>query len=384
MNRKFSFISLSLFVLIFLSYCARQAPTGTDGQNELRIIVKDQSGLLPVNQELGYAPVPNAKVELKSKKFYVSINKPITFKTKTDSMGNAFFSEIPVGNYTLSIEKTVAVISSTGDLDSVTIRGNTLVTIDTDCVIDTVKTKISTKSALVINEIYYCGPKNNSHYFYDQFIELYNNSDSTVYLDGLILCRGRGYHNPKMDSLDYVQVIYIYQFPGTPKVGHQYPVAPHQFIVIAQDAIDHSQFIPNALDLSNADWEFYNPYYTEVDNPAPNVVNVIPERSTDFMINLVHEFVILADGTDFYPGEYSAYGYPYYHIPIRTILDGVEYSANPDKLKELTNQVDSGFAGIGISKYSGKSTERRQPGFDTNNSTLDFVVLEHPTPGYSH
>lgn len=383
--RHWMLLGLGVFILLFtLSYCARQAPTATDGSLTLRIVVADQSGLLPVDPTLGYAPIVAARAELKSRTYYETPSKAKTYYAVSDSSGLVEFKGLPLGDYTLTVQKTVGVINPQGDVDSVTVRGNKIITLETSTLVDTVKAKLATKSALVINEVYYAGPKNNAYYFYDQFVELYNSADTTVYLDGLILCRGRGYHNPKMDSLDYVQVIYIYQFPGVPKTGRDYPVAPHQFIVVAQDAINHSQFIETALDLSGADWEFYNPYYSEIDNPAPNVVNMIPENSTDFMINLVHDFVILADGSDYYPGEVSEHGYQYYHVPIRTILDGVEYSANPNKLKELTNQVDAGFAGVGISKYSGKSTERRQPGFDTNNSSLDFIVLDHPTPGYSH
>ena len=117
---------------------------------------------------------------------------------------------------------------------------------------------------------------------------------------------------------------------------------------------------------------------------AENVNNVIKENSTDFMINLVHNDIILADGSDFYFGEVSESGYQYIHIPIETIIDGVEYSASAEKQKELTKRVDAGFAGVGIGKYTGKSTERRAAGFDTNNSSLDFIVLDHPTPGYQH
>jgi hypothetical protein len=114
------------------------------------------------------------------------------------------------------------------------------------------------------------------------------------------------------------------------------------------------------------------------------VVNVIKERPGDFLINLVHNFVILADGTGYYRGEVNDSGVPYIHIPIETILDGVEYSTNSDKLKELTTRVDAGFAGVGIPKYSGISIERRTPGFDTNNSRLDFVNIKPPTPGWQH
>jgi len=374
-----------VLVLSQTERCARPEPTQEDGSVVLKVVIADHSGLIPVNDSLGYAPVPAARAQLKSKYYYQAPEHPKIFTAKADSNGVAVFRNIPLGDYTLSVQKKIpVVVQQTGDLDSVTVRGSKLVNILDLQVVDTVQTEVARASDIVINELYYCGPKNKAHYFYDQFVELYNNSDSTRYLDGLILCRGLQKHKPNMDSVDYVQVIYIYQFPGVPKTGHDYPIFPHEFVVIAQDAIDHSQFVDTALDLSDADWEFYNPYYSEIDNPAPNVVNVIPDNSTDFMINLVHNDVILADGTGYYPGEVSDHGYQYYHVPLNTILDGVEYSANSTSQKELTVRVDAGFAGVGISKYSGKSVERRTPGFDTNNSSLDFIVLNHPTPGYSH
>ncbi len=385
--RIFSLVALTIGVisLLQMNACVKQEPTQVDGRNVLKIVIKDHSGLLDTNDSLHYAPVPGAKAILKSKYYYQAPNQPATFTAVADSNGIAEFKNIPLGDYTISVEKKIPVlVKDTGDLDTVTVRGSQILNILDVETIDTVKTELARASDIVINELYYCGPQNKAHYFYDQFVELYNNSDSTRYLDGLIICRGLQKYKPNKDSVDYVQVIYIYQFPGVPKTGRDYPIFPHQFVVIAQDAIDHSQFVDTALDLSNADWEFYNPYYSEVDNPAPNVTNVIPDNSTDFMINLVHNDVILADGTDYYPGEVSDHGYQYYHVPINTILDGVEYSANPNSQKELTVRVDAGFAGVGISKYSGKSVERRTPGFDTNNSSLDFIVLDHPTPGYSH
>ena len=46
--------------------------------------------------------------------------------------------------------------------------------------------------------------------------------------------------------------------------------------------------------------------------------------------------------------------------------------------------VYAGFAGLGNSKYSGQSTERRELGLDTNDSTFDFELSARPTVGYSH
>lgn len=370
------------FVIIMLFQCAKSPSSQIEGEFTLQLIVVDQSGLIKENTEIGYAPVIDAKAILKSQSYFDNSGKPLEYVAYSDSQGFVEFRNLPLGRYTITVEKKLAItIKNTQTVDTVTIMASKLIDL-MSTMLDTLKANVSLNSSLVINEIYYCGPVNKAYYFYDQFVELYNNSDTTVYLDGLILCRGLQKHKPDQDSVDYVQVIYIYQFPGDPKIGREYPLGPHEYVVVAQDAVDHSQYIDTALDLSDADWEFYNPYGAEIDNPAPNVVNVLPERTTDFMINLSHNFVLLADGSDFYPGEVSETGYQYYHIPINTVIDGVEYSSNPNFLKELTRRVDAGFAGVGMSRYSGKSVQRRQPGFDTNNSSLDFIILDHPTPGY--
>ena len=375
-------IFLLIAGLAFLLACNKQQPGEVDGNFTFQAVVADESGLIPVDAELGYAPVANAQVVLESKTYYENTTTPKRITAETDNRGCVEVAGLAGGEYVVTVDKELKV---EGTPQPIHLRANKIVELyETSARMDTIFSQLPALSNIVINEIYYAGPQNKSHYFYDQFVELYNRSDSTVYLDGLILCRGRQYHNPLMDSLDYVQVLYVYQFPGEPLVGREYPLAAHQFAVVAMDAFDHSKYIDTALDLSTADWEFYNPYASDVDNPAPNVVNAIPENSTDFMINLVHNFVILADGTGYYYGEVSEHDYQYIHVPIRTILDGVEYSANSTSRKELTTRVDAGFAGVGISKYSGKAVERRSPGFDTNNSNLDFVNIDHPTPGYQH
>jgi len=381
-NRLFS---LAILMIFFFS-CTRQAPTVTDGTLSLKIIVTNASGLVEADSVLGYTPVSAAKVEIVSKSLLDAKGKKISYQTKTDSSGLAVFTDIIGSEYTVSAEGSQTVLDPvTGDWDKTTLRGNLLLDVyQPDQKTDTVKAEISRTSDLVINEIYFAGPVNKSFYFYDQFVELYNASEDTVYLDGMIICRARQFHRPDMDDIDFMQAIYVYQFPGEPLVGREYSLAPGTFSVIAQDAFDHSKYIDGAVDLSGADWEFYNPYAGDWDSPAPNVNNAIPGNGTDFMINVVHNAIILADGSDYYNGEVSESGYQYIHIPLNTVLDAVEYSRNPEKQKEITLRVDAGFAGVGIGKYSGKSTERRQAGFDTNNSSLDFVNLNTPTPGWQH
>ena len=379
-------ILLFISIVLLTATCRRQMPTQKDGALSLRFIVADTSGVIQTDQKLGYAPLSFSQVVLESKKYFTPEGNQKTYYAFTDSHGIAVINNLPVADYSLSVIKdTVYTHPETQLSVKAKLTGSSLIRMTEDRInMDTLETQKAPDTSPVINEIYYCGPKNNANYFYDQYIELYNPADTSVYLDGMILCRGRQARPANIEQVDYTQAVYVYQFPGEPKKGREYPLGPREFTVIAQDAYDHSQFIATALDLSGVDWEFYNPYKGDFDNAAENVNNVIKERSTDFMINLVHNDIILADGSDFYIGEISEYGHPYIHIPLKTIIDGVEYSANPEKQKELTRRVDAGFAGVGIAKYSGKSTERRTPGFDTNNSSIDFVVLEHPTPGYQH
>ncbi|RMD94558.1 MAG: DUF4876 domain-containing protein [Calditrichaeota bacterium] len=373
---------LFLIILFFFVGCLKNPPTAEDGKLQLQVVIVDKSGLVQVKPELGYAPLANARAMLESKDYFLKPNQPIRYQAYSDSRGVVRFNDLPLGRYTLTVVKELPLSVSGQNPDTLRITGNKLIDLIQTFTMDTLKTNVAFKSSLVINEIYYCGPKNSSYYFYDQFIELYNNSDSTVYLDGVIIGQGKKSFKPDQDSVDYVQVIKIFQFPGQPRRGRQYPLAPHEYLVIAQDAIDHSQFVATALDLSTADWEFYDPYGFEVDNPAPNIVNALPDNPGDFLISLWHDFIILADGSAFFPGEVVDENIQYYHIPLNTVIDGVEYSSNGNSIKLLTSRIDGGFAGVGLSRYSGKSVQRRLPGFDTNNSSLDFIILNHPTPGY--
>ncbi len=376
---------IMIFIILVLSTvaCQMKVPVQEDGRLTLSMVAEDTSGILTVDPLLGYAPVSNTEVVLQSNKYRGEDGELKKYYTETDKTGFFEFDDLPVSEYLLTILKdTTYVDPDNGEVVEVTIGSYESITLDRPNFLGSSKTHLMPKSPLTINEIYYSGPVNNAHYFYDQYVELYNSADTAVYLDGKILCRERQARPLNIDEVDYVQVIYVYQFPGEPLTGRSYPLAPKTFTVVAMDAIDHSAFVNGAADLSTVAWEFYNPYAGDMDNPAGNVTNVIPENSTDFMINVVHNAIILGDGSEYYYGEISASGYQYIHIPIETVLDGVEYSANPEKQKELTFRVDAGFAGVGIGKYTGKSTQRRLPGYDTNNSSLDFIVLNHPTPGY--
>ena len=118
-------------------------------------------------------------------------------------------------------------------------------------------------------------------YNYAQYIKLYNNADTTVYLDGMRIGKGfdLSYDYPNFPCSAYTEVTgdptsvwaaIVEQFPGT---GHDYPVAPGQEVLVAQDAIDHRGIAQGAPDLSHADFE--QEASMDVDNPAvPNMTSV--------------------------------------------------------------------------------------------------------------
>jgi hypothetical protein len=120
-------------------------------------------------------------------------------------------------------------------------------------------------------------------YYYGGFIELYNNADTTVYLDGLTIAQGLVYEYdypnfpchataPLTTDPSGVWTRDIQQFPGN---GTDYPVLPGGVVLIAIDAIDHSKIIPAGLDLSHADFEFWGGS-ADVDNPGvPNMIDTL-------------------------------------------------------------------------------------------------------------
>jgi hypothetical protein len=161
--------------------------------------------------------------------------------------------------------------------------------------------------------------------------------------------------------------------PGNPGEKN-YPIEPHSFKVIALLAINHKTKVATSVDLTTADWEYYNQYsVTDFDNPnVPNLSNIAPEKEVDFLLALKDDVVVLASGkdTDFRNG-----------VDVSTILDGVQYRRDATSPKTIDSRLDMS-AFFSPTSYSGKSMRRREPGMDTNNGNIDWEIIPAPTPGY--
>lgn len=354
------------FLLIILTGCAEKPPVAVDGEGKLEVIVLWDSTYN--DNPLTALPIQNAKVFLGSK-----------YGTKiiqTDFRGKIIIENLPTAVYGLSVRKQHPL-----DPNIVLIgTKQELIVVSGKIFYDTVFVNPISATGIVINEIYSAGPVNNIFYFYDQFIELYNASDSVRYLDGMIIMRvsgnneGKGPGADEDNDGDIDGVTFAFKFPGKPG-NKNIPISPGQFITCAVDAVDHRKIISTSIDLSNVDWEFYNQYSPEdIDNPnIPNLLNVFPHRTQDFLINLIGDVIVICDGRDSTLLD---------GVDISTIVDGVEYQPNPhpQSRKTLDSRVDRGYV-LSPPRYSGRSMQRKEPGFDTNDSSVDFEIIEPPTPG---
>ncbi len=137
--------------------------------------------------------------------------------------------------------------------------------------------------SLVISEWYFTSILplgTTSNYVFGGYVEIYNNSDSTIFLDGKIFGAGWSisFDSPfrpcsddrlRNDPLG-IFARFMHAFPGS---GTEHPLAPGTVVLIATDAIDHSALVEGGMDLSGADFEFFG--NGDVDNPAvPNMIDV--------------------------------------------------------------------------------------------------------------
>jgi len=357
---------------------------------DFRIQLKDQTGNM--DKLYGNSNVPGVSVILKS------VSLAAEYTVTSDENGVVTMSGILSDKYTVSAVrrmsgKEMEELTGTSN-DYYQLMNSNVGIIDLSADIkDTVTVYLDNlveQSPLVFSEVYAAGPTDAGLYIHDKFVEIYNQSDTVQYLDGLIIADI--WANPKMginfiDDPTYIHTKKVWKFPGS---GHDCPIQPGQYIVCATDAIDHRINAPTSIDLSHADYEFYKDDAPDVDNPAvPNMIKLFQAQSeVDFTLNGKDGAVCLirmnSDSLQYYDNHVI--------IPYSCILDGMEYISDLTQVqyKRLNSKIDASFSG-GFEYYTGKSMERKTVERmgktylkDDNNSLLDFTVLTHPTPGYHY
>lgn len=247
---------------------------------------------------------------------------------------------------------------------------------------------------LVIKQYYYAGSDTKlGANFRDQFIEIHNNSDQTIYADGLYLVflEGNTNNNPTTYTLpngqydwsktagggsaantDYVYSNIFIKIPGN---GSQYPILPGKSIVIAQTAINHKmpfddingtgvaiQEPDRTVDLSHADFETYMGDYNTSIGKKPfawDIQNImVPDMlvsywsiaSNDLILNVTSMLGLgILRATDAEVASWQKVASPkaptgtlFLQIPKNYIIDGIDITDKEQKApKDFPADIDA-------------------------------------------
>jgi len=364
-------------------------PTKTERDIEFQITLKDNSGFMQIL--FGNDKVRGAGVTLKSNLLGNEYN------LTSDSNGVIKIKGIISDKYIITVTRKMSsgemeLVSGTTATNVRLVNKKTRIlelTAVSPANIDLELDMVVGGSPIIISEIYACGPQGSGLYYHDKYVEVFNQSDSVLYLDKMMIAivytnSNTGLHY--RDDPEYIHSKSIWIFPGT---GKDYPIQPGQFVLCAEDAIDHRMNAPNSVDLSQADFEFYKDDAPDIDNPAiPNMIKIYQTSGNDWLIGGETGALVLSNfsADSLLPFDDQ------FLIPYRSMFDGVEYKADPTKLdKKILNEgIDAGSTG-GIQFYTGKSMERILISDnngkilkDENNSSVDFMIINAPSPGKYH
>ena len=282
----------------------------------------------------------------------------------TSSLGQVTFAELLPGRYDitslrlLSVDEGIRVAEADSTLTGINaLGGGARIQVEPPTGAAEVEVAAGRRGSLVISEIHDWWPRLTSgptaQYSQARYIEVYNNADTTVYLDGKILGEGFWYvweSDLNVSSLDNCTEFESWRmdpdgvwseqhlrFPGT---GREYALAPHEARVVATQAIDHREVHPalGLPDLSTADFEVVGTGQ-DVDSPAvPNMEHVGFRPSVDALgrgVVPVYFTPFIADNVDLesLPTDKLPLRDPdYRRFPAATILDLVAVYHDPATL----------------------------------------------------
>ncbi len=274
---------------------------------------------------------------------------------------------------------------------------------------------------LVLDEIFFTGylidSKSQDSADGDQYFKITNTTDHNVYADGLLLVIGTCSSNnastgafwayPELPNS--IGVATIYQIPGE---GSDVAVGPGESIVLALAAVDFESENGVGVNLTKADFEFYdeNDYSPDVDNP--DVDNLVNWAKSSVSRSTLHNRGFESWAIAMPPADMTAEtfladyqwvgkrvmdwnGYHFerditgsYTIPNEWVIDAVN-GAIKENLGTLAFNatVDAGYAGVSEVDFDdtryGKSIIRKRDAdgkiVDTNNSSNDFEICTPPT-----
>lgn len=320
--------------------------------------------------------------------------------------------KLPFGSYTFSLEATISY-----EVGEEKVQGkaksyveNVLVKPETSPTVCKFFL-INEKANFVIKELFYTGnttPEGKS-YNGDKYFLIYNNSDSVLYADGLLISQSKfltsaqNMYTPDVmnEAFTTSQIVMI---PGD---GDDYPIQPGAQFVVANNAINHLEYNANSLDLSTAEFEIDLIASINVDNPlVPNTIGV---TGSLLMNNQgLQSYVIAKLPKDVSVDQYlkdNFYTYSWknalgntqtstgYKLPNDYIIDAVNVGIQQNYQWLVTApSIDMGYTYTSVINADlnrfGKSVIRKVLSTsatgkdilqDTNNSAADFIPQAKPS-----
>ena len=272
------------------------------------------------------------------------------------------------------------------------------------------------EAGMVIEEIFFTSSTfsgTQRPYTDDQYLILTNNSDHLIYADSLAIVESKFQSDMQWELTpdlmrDAITVSWLYLIPGN---GTCVPVDAGESLLIALNAKNHTLINSNSIDLSGAQFEFYdvspNTEFFDEDNPAAtNLIKWYSDLWSYTMLNnkgtksygivRMHSDYDTFIESNYYKyiyivnaawGTYESSGDGYF-IPNSWVIDWVNLSIQNEWAWNVASPaLDSGWTycaetssdksryGTSVIRKSDESGKL----VDTNNSTNDFLPRQKPS-----
>jgi hypothetical protein len=298
---------------------------------------------------LGWGPaVPGTQVVVER------IGTPVgRWSATVDSLGEARFPDLLTGDYRVSAVRILTAAekqtlpAAAADVDA--FGGYTGAGLRAAGATAAVAMLAGRRGSLVISEWYTALPFVGEIYYFGTYLEIYNNSDTTIYLDGKIVGEGPPYTRDATRAVSGISCadgapfqldpdgLWSRWFEQIPGSGRQYPLAPGQAVVLATDAIDHRTVHRDLQDLSGA--RFESKGTTDPDNPGvPNLRSIGPAApytlwGHGMIYGIDGEILFVSDAVDVISLPRSSvpgFSVQFARIPRASVLDVLTTGRIPD------------------------------------------------------
>ncbi len=272
------------------------------------------------------------------------------------------------------------------------------------------------EAGMVIEEIFFTSSTfsgTQRPYTDDQYLIITNNSDHLIYADSLAIVESKFQSDMQWELTpnlmkDAITVSWLYLIPGN---GTSVPVEAGESLLIALNAKDHTLINPNSIDLSGAQFEFYdvspNTEFFDEDNPsATNLIKwysdlwsytmLANKGSKSYGLVRMHSDYDTFISSNYYKysytvnaawGTYESTGDGYF-IPNSWVIDWVNLAIKNEWAWNVASpSLDSGWTycaetASDKSRYGTSVMRKRDSNgklIDTNNSTTDFLPRHKPS-----